>query len=121
MRQLSTWPDLVHSVYWQGEGRREGSHSEDWETACRLLNKRLGETATGEYLGTEAVKFTIGNLIDLPAEDYRFRKLRSLAIVEWRAKAHLEQLRSLPASKFNTAEVERYGAARRATGAEDPP
>ena len=35
-------------------------------------------------------------------------------------KAHLEQLRSLPAPKFNTAEVERYGAARRANGAEDP-
>jgi hypothetical protein len=29
-------------------------------------------------------------------------------------KAHLEQLRSLLASKFNAAEVERYGAARRA-------
>ena len=54
------------------------------------------------------------------SKDYRFRKLRSLAIVEWRAKAHLEQLRSLPASKFNAAEVKRYVAARRAAGAEDP-
>lgn len=102
-----------------GRTRREGSHSGGWETARRLINKRLGEIATGEYLGIEAVKFTVGNLIDLPAEDYRFRKLRSLAIVEWRAKAHLEQLRRLPASKSNAVEVERCGAARRATGAED--
>jgi integrase len=106
--------------YWQGERRRESSHSEDRETARRLLNKRLGEIATGQYLGIEAVKVTIGNLIDLVVEDYRFRKLRSLAIVEWRAKAHLEQLRSLPASKFNAAEVKRCVAARRAAGAEDP-
>jgi len=71
--------------------------------------------ATGQYLGIEAVKVTIGNLVDLVARTTGSAKLRSLAIVmAW--KAHLEQLRSLLASKFNAAEVERYGAARRATG-----
>jgi integrase len=105
---------------WQGERQRESSHSEDRETAQQLLAKRLGDIASGQYLGIEAGKATIGNLIDLVVEDYRFRKLRSLATVEWRAKAHLEQLRSLPASKFTATEAKRYVAARRAAGAEDP-
>ena len=37
-----------------------------------------------------------------------------MPLASW--KAHLEQLRKLLASKFNAAEVERYCAARRATG-----
>jgi hypothetical protein len=44
--------------------------------------------------------------------------LADVPLASW--KAHLEQLRRLPASKFNAAEGERYVAARWATGAEAP-
>jgi hypothetical protein len=105
--------------YWRGERRRESSHSEDREKAEQLLHKRLGEIATGRYLGIAADHVTVGDLIDLVIEDYEFRKLRSSAVVEWRARAHLESLRKLPAIKFTTAEARRYVVGRRAEGAED--
>lgn len=105
--------------YWRGERRRESSHAEDPEKAQQLLHKRLGEIATGRYLGIAAEQATLGVLIDLVLEDYKFRKLRSAPVVEWRAKAHLESLRNLPAVRFNAAEVRRYVAARRTAGAED--
>jgi integrase len=105
--------------FWHGERRRESSHSEDREKAGQLLHKRLGEIATGRYLGLETDQVTIGALIDLVIEDYKFRKLRSLSVVEWRTKAHFEHLRELPASKFNASEVRRYVAARRDQGAGD--
>jgi integrase len=104
--------------FWRGERRRESSHSGDRERAEQLLHKRLGEMATGRYLGIVAEQTTIGNLIDLVIEDYRFRKLRSASVVEWRANAHLEPFRKLPAMKF-ASEVKRDVAGRRAEGAED--
>jgi integrase len=61
----------------------------------------------------------MGALIDLVVEDYKFRKLRSLAVMGWRAGAHLGNLRKLPASKFNQAEIRRYVASRRAEGGGD--
>jgi integrase len=105
--------------YWRGERRRESSHSYDRERAEQLLHKRLGEIATGRYLGIVADQATIGDLIDLVIEDYKFRKLRSVSVVEWRANAHLEHLRKLPAMRFNASEVKRYVAGRRAEGAGD--
>lgn len=83
---------------WRGERRRESSGSEDWETAQQLLHKRLGEIATGRYLGIAAEQVTVGALIDLVVDDHKFRKLRSSAVVEWRAKAHLKSLRNVPAT-----------------------
>jgi integrase len=99
--------------YWRGERRRESSHSSDREKAEQLLHKRLGEIATGRYLGIAADQITVGDLIDLVIEDYKFRKLRSVSVVEWRAEAHLKSLRKLPAAKFTAAEVRRYVAHRR--------
>jgi integrase len=103
----------------RGERRRESSHSEDREQAQQLLNKRLGEVAIGKYVGLASEQVGIGHLIDLVIEDYRFRRLRSLNVVEWRAGAHLASLRYLPAQKFNAAEIRRYVARRRGEGASD--
>ncbi len=103
----------------RGERRRESSHSEDREQAQQLLNKRLGEVAIGKYVGLASEQVGIGRLIDLVIEDYRFRRLRSLNVVEWRAGAHLASLRDLPAQKFNAAEIRRYVARRRGEGASD--
>ena len=106
--------------FWEaGQRRRESSYSEDREKAKQLLDKRLGEIATGQYRSTAAEQATVGDLIDLVVEDCKFRKLRFAAVVEWRAKAHLESLRKLPAIKFVATEVKRYVTARRAEGAED--
>jgi integrase len=70
-------------------------------------------------LGIAAEQVTLGALIDLVVEDYKFRKLRSTAVVEWRTKAHLERLREISAAKFSATEIRKYVAGRRAEGAED--
>jgi hypothetical protein len=64
----------------------ESSKSRDREVATKLLQKRLGQVATDTFQGITHEKVTISQLIDLGLDDHRFRKLRSLKCVEWRAE-----------------------------------
>jgi integrase len=107
--------------YVSDSGRhRESSHSERREVAEKLLNKRLGEIAAGHYRDVSVEKTTIGDLIDLVVEDYRFRKLRSLDEVIWRADKNLRPLiGKLLAGRFGARDVKRYVEARRESGASD--
>ena len=102
----------------RGERRRESSTPRTATRPEQLLHKRLGEIAIGRYVGLASELVTIGHLIDLVIEDYRF-EARSLAVVEWRAEANLKHLRELPAQKFTAAEVRRYVVQRRAESASD--
>jgi hypothetical protein len=106
--------------YFSDSGRhRESSHSEGREVAEKLLNRRLGEIATGRYRDVSVEKTTIGDLIDLVVEDYRFRKLRSLGEVIWRADKNLRPLIGrLLGCRFGARDVGRYVETRR-EGASD--
>lgn len=96
----------------------ESSESEDRNVAVNLLQRRIGEAAAGRDVTPE--KATIADLCALVLADYRFRKLRDAAMVQWRYEAHLRgSIGSLPAARFGARQVREYVEARRAAGASD--
>jgi integrase len=104
----------------RGERQRESSHSENRTEAEKLLHKRLGELATGKYREVSIERVTIGELIDLVVEDYRFRKLRSVDEVTWRADKNLRPAMGKDlAFRFGARDVKRYVEARRKASASD--
>ena len=78
----------------------------------------MGEVATGQYRDVAAQKATINDLIDLVVEDYRFRKLRSLDQLTWRADKNIRPAigKSL-AFRFGAREVKQYVESRRTASA----
>jgi len=75
-RETSVW----YIEFWNplyGRAVRESSHSTRYEDAKRLLRRRLGEVATGTYLGPAVEKTTLGELLDLVQVDYALNARRS--------------------------------------------
>ena len=104
----------------RGQRQRESSHSENRAEAEKLLHKRLGEVATGKYRDVSIELVTVGELIDLVIEDYRFRKLRSIDDITWRADKNLRPAIGKDlAFRVGAREVKRYVEARRKAGAAD--
>ena len=97
---------------------RESTKTADREKAENILKQRIGEVATGRDIAPE--KATIDDLCALVVADYRLRRLRDMAMVEWRYKGHIKPtLGSIQASRFGASQVRAYVAARRADKASD--
>lgn len=105
--------------YHQGKPTYESSHSTRAEDAERLLRKRLGEMATGQFRGLAPERTTLDELFDLVVADYREQGKRSIDDVICRLKLHLRpRLGKLRAADFGSSEVRRYVATRRKEQAE---
>src|SRR5262249_56831741 len=75
-RETSVWYiEFWNALY--GRAVRESSHSTRYEDAKRLLRRRLGEVATGTYLGPAVEKTTLGELLDFVQVDYALNARRS--------------------------------------------
>ncbi len=61
----------------RGQAVRESSQSARYEDAKHLLKRRLGEVATGTYLGPAIEKTTLGELLDMVQVNYELNRRRS--------------------------------------------
>jgi hypothetical protein len=82
------------SIYWvaynhRGQEHRESSQSENESVARKLLKKRIGEVATGQFIGPNEERLTFEELADALLTDYKINKQRSIRSV----KLSLEHLR----------------------------
>jgi integrase len=75
-RETGTW----YVEFWDplhGRAVRESSQSVRYDDAKRLLKRRLGEVATGTYLGPAIEKTTLGEMLDLVQVNYELNGRRS--------------------------------------------
>jgi integrase len=114
---------LRGKVYWisywvNGRQIKKSTGSRDEAEAKRQLKVQIGEAAAGKCVLPE--RTTIDDLFALVLADYKLRKLRDCATVEWRYNAHVKPLiGSLLASRFSPHQARQYVAARRAESASD--
>jgi integrase len=76
--------------YIDGEPKQEATRTKDRGEARLFLNKRLGELATGRYVGPEAERITFDELAVLVIRDYQANGKKTLAWAERRFKLHLK-------------------------------
>lgn len=106
--------------YRNGKAYRESSNSKERGVAEKLLRSRLGEVADDRFKGIGERKLTVGDLLDLVAEDYRITGKRSVADLQWRTDKHLRpRFGKVKAIQFGTLQVKRYISDRRLDGASD--
>jgi site-specific recombinase XerD len=72
------------SYYVNGVEKREPSGTNDERLATKLLNKRLGEVATGNFIEPSDRKLTIDEIYQLVIDDYRMNNMPSLHDTEAR-------------------------------------
>jgi integrase len=95
---------------------RESSGSGVKVDAENLLKQRLGEVATGRWVGPDNA--TIADLCELVLADYRLRKLSDEKHAQWRYESNVKPLIGcLLAARFGTAQVRQYIERRRQDGA----
>jgi integrase len=63
--------------YVRGERKREPSHSTKRGVAEKLLQRRQGEMAVGRYVGPEAERVTVADLLRMVEDDYRLNERKS--------------------------------------------
>ena len=86
---------------------RESSHSVDREDAELLLKRRMGELATGKFVGLAPERVRVAELFaDLKAE-YRLQERRSFAHLRSRLK-HLKRLADLRAADLASSHIDQY-------------
>lgn len=105
--------------YWvNGRQLKKSTRSSDESEAKRQLKIALGEAAAGKDIIPE--RATIDDLFGLVLADYKLRKLRDSATIQWRYEAHIKPLiGTLLASRFSPHQARQYVAARRNEGASD--
>lgn len=111
------------SVYWiaynhRGQEHRESSQSENESVARKLLKKRIGEVATGKFIGpNEERLISFEDMADGLVTDYEINKLRSLRSVKLSVK-HLKRTFALDrAVDITTDRIKKYIASRQQEGA----
>lgn len=86
---------------------RESSHSADREVAERLLKRRMGEVATGEFMGVAPERVKLQELFADMQRDYVLHEHHSLVQLLSRFK-HLARLAQLRAADLTSQHVEQY-------------
>jgi hypothetical protein len=110
------------SVYWiaynhRNQEYRESSQSENESVARKLLKKRIGEVASGRFIGPNEERFSFGDVADALVTDYEINKLRSLRSVRLSIK-HLKPTFALDrAVDVTTERIKRYVSSRQREGA----
>lgn len=121
-RDKHTGARRASAVWWiefwtRGVQHRESSHSRKRRDAEGLLKRRIGEIASGRFVGPAADRVTFADLEQMLTDDYTVNGRRSLR----RARASLAQLRQrfgdLRAVDITGDRVARYVADRLAASA----
>ena len=115
MVELPTW-----WIKYSKDGRifRESSKSKSRVDAERLLKQRLGEIATGAFVGLDPERVRMRELFRDLLEDYELHQRASLKDVEARIRLHLNpNLGKVRASELSTSDVRRFINLRRQEGA----
>ena len=86
---------------------RESSHSALREDAELLLKRRMGEIATGKFVGLGPERVRIAELFTDLKEEYRLHERRSFPHLKSRLK-HLKKLASLRAADLASSHIEQY-------------
>src|ERR1051326_6755722 len=113
------------NVWWirysrDGKQYSESSRSEDRKDAERKLATRLGDIATGCFLGLTPEKLTVWNLCELVIEDYEINSKRALKDLRWRSEKHLKPaFDNVKASALSVSRINAYKRARREAEAAD--
>src|SRR4051812_32519617 len=91
-----------------GQVFRESSRSEKGADAERLLKKRVGEIATGKFMGLGPERIRMADLFQDVVEDYQASDRSSLADVRSRLKNHLTPFfGEVRAAEFSTQHIKR--------------
>ena len=110
------------SIYWiaynhRGREHRESSQSENESVARKLLKKRIGEVATGQFIGPNEERLSFEHIADALVTDYEINKLRSVRSVKLSLK-HLRRTFALGrAVDITTDRIKKYIASRQREGA----
>jgi len=119
-------PKGTGSIQPHGTGFRiqyfvDGARRRETFATCEEAEAKLLDRLSAAKRGSIAPeKICVGDLIDLVIEDYEFRRLRSAAVVKWRAEAHLRKaFGKVRAAKLSQDHIKRYVAQRRSEGATD--
>ena len=110
------------SVYWvayshRGKEYRESSNSETESQARKLLKKRIGEAASGNFIAPNEERLGFDELAEALVTDYEINKLRSLRSIKLSLK-HLRRTFTLDrAVDITTEKIKKYVASRQREGA----
>ena len=71
------------SIYWiaynhRGREHRESAKTENESAARKFLKKRIGEVASGKFIGPSEERLSFEDMADALVTDYEINKLRSL-------------------------------------------
>jgi hypothetical protein len=103
-----------------GQVFRESSESAKQSDAERLLKKRVGEIATGKFVGLGAECVRMGELFQDVIEDYQATDRKTLDDLRSRLKNHLTPFfGEVLATDFSTQHIKRYVTSRRADEAQN--
>jgi integrase len=113
---------LRGGVWWikysvNGKPVPESSGSDKESEARKLLRKRLGEIATGQYIGPDAEKITLSELADDVVTDYKINEQDSLDKAERFAVRFKEYFGERKAHGIGTDSVRKYIEQRQEEGA----
>ena len=87
LKGRSTW---WIKYYRNGVAVRESAHTDNVKKAEKLLQKRIGEVATGTFLGPRLEKVRMSELAEDLIRDYRINGLKSIDDVKSRWDLHLK-------------------------------
>ncbi len=102
--------------YSRGRLIRESSRSTEREDAERLLKKRMGEIATGNFHGLTPERIRLNDLLADVVQDYALHERKSAPQLRSRLK-HLQGLASIRAADLSTHHIHRYIDERQQQGA----
>jgi len=103
-----------------GQIFRESSGSEKRADAEKLLKTRVGEIATGKFVGLHPARIRIAELFQDVVDDYEATDRSTISDVRSRLKNHLSPFfGDVRAAEFSTQHVKRYVAKRRKEDAQN--
>jgi len=117
-RKFQRGPIWWVAYYHRGTEYRESTNSTDERKADKLLTKRLGERAANKFHGTAQERVTYEQLKDYITADYKKRDLRSIDTLGARFTRLDAAFSGMRAVDITPAQLHRYQADRRTTGAE---
>lgn len=93
--------------YYRRHPIRESSHSHDREDAERLLKRRMGDIATGKFIGLSPERVRLSDLFADVRADYILNERHSIAHLKSRLR-HLQPLARVRAADLTSHHIERY-------------
>jgi integrase len=105
--------------YREGRSFHESTGTTDKREAQRRLNERLGQVATGTYVGLHVERTTFEDLVAGIVQDYTLNKRRSIRRLHDYLKHLAKRFHRRRASSFTTDQIQQYVISRQGEGAQN--